>query len=996
MISRYSSLSLSTRQLDSSLSLPSISLPILPHLRTTPTSRLPQSSSYHSDLVRTRHQHLTDSLASARGTASTSRPFSSAARPRVAQLSSSASVGGVRAASTAAQRDNDTLSAEEQEELELESGKSWKGKGKETDRDLSWEDSKELAGRRSQILSQQLPSSHVSHQAGRHPRAVDRQQAPSPPNPPTDPPPLNDLSSRQPPSPPPPLSSSPNLRGFIIRRLNSLPKTNSLDDLRTIHEEIIGAHLLTDVAIANSLVYAALSRNLSSAARQFLKSILRAMKAVKRPPASLVAAIEAPMRTLAKGNRWALVKAFSDIAITDRVLSLDILRLRMRSLYEAGRYADVVRTFALFAEAGLEPDERVLDELVCAHLRNGDLDLAHAVLEEKSLKGFKTTERTVLAILDGMRGLGGNEAMEANVLSTFTRGQISNKTALRQNVRVLNRIMSIRADREALQHALRILEYFNLDALPRPLPVEVISIRSSSHPFQLQVPYASQPPPKSPPSAHWRPMPDAATFSILMSIALRRKFPTVAFQLFIESQALNLGMSESLVAQLARAVLVHAGVVEAEQFVFKLSSGTATLPEIEGFFVPMFEPTALVYETLLTNVLFTSGLRGASALFGRMEETTKGKIEVSEGVVAGLVKYLSSKENGESLRHSTDFLARMNVLTSGATKPTISNLNDLIKSVWQRERFQNRSRFARKRGGQLSAPGAMTRVRSSLEDREVADDSTTIQQLLRNGAIESPSAMWDYLYTQIVDRGSKPTRHHITVIMRAHIKLGDLDGARATFRRALELGVERHVSFYSVLIGGAARLGGRQEVTAIEREMKLEGIAPDRNLYAALAFAASKRRSVRALDGIIREARTVVPNIDVDPTFVLLKYRALVETGKLLEAQLLMRKRLAMGLQPDRGVSVVLRRSARYLNRKANGPKALTKRQVVTRKYLRRNVNVVRRLDNRETLLGGMKDLEKLEGFLNLLKKTAKTKKKGRRRGGQKKKKDVGTDILAE
>ena len=227
--------------------------------------------------------------------------------------------------------------------------------------------------------------------------------------------------------------------------------------------------------------------------------------------------------------------------------------------------------------------------------------------------------------------------------------------------------------------------------------------------------------------------------------------------------------------------------------------------------------------------------------------------------------------------------------------------------------------------------------------------------------------MWEYVQTEVIDRGAKPTRHHITVIMRAFIKQGDLNGARATLRRALELGVERHVSFYSVLIGGHSRLGSRDEVHALVSEMRQEGIAPDRSLYAALAFSASRERSPRALSNVLREAKAVVPDIEIDPVFVMIEYRALSSAGRRLHAQILLRQRLALGLVPDRAVSVVLRRTAKFENRKANKSALATPQELKARRLLRTNVNTVRALDDRSTQLGGLKELEHLEGFLNLV-----------------------------
>ena len=705
MIARYSSVS--SRHCESALlsvggHKPTRS-PLVAHQRSAHSFATPsafagplRTPSTHPDVVRARHRHLADSLSSTRASSSASRPFSSSAGDlqKHATCSDAAPPKQVARGALLGGSESNTTPLEPEWELE-QAGARWKGKG----RDEGPEPALAAELRQSEWDREQVALAALQTTARRVSQARrdgSRARAQSL-DPPADPPPLDDLG-RQPPSPPPPLPTySPptpddlhdcTVRAFYIRRLSRLPPAESLvlTDLLTIYEELLERGLLADVGVANALVFAALSRDRFHPARKFLRSILTAMKAANRPAASLVAAIEAPMRHLQRRESWQFVRRFGQLAVAERVVSHEILRMRMRAFFEAGRYKDAIRTFDLFAEAGIEPDDAALDELVCSYLKNGDLEPAHAVLACKEVREFPTTERTVLAILDGMRDLGGSAQMEATILSNYTPAQLTAKTALRQNVKVLNRIMSIRADRETLQPALRVLEYFNLKALPRPLPVAAITL-GVERPYQLHIPYDSQPPRRAPPSAHWRPMPDAATFSILMSIALRRKYPTVALQLFVESQALKLGINESLVAQLVRTVLVHAGPVEAERFVFDLDLGTAKLPGVAGYTVPQFEPTPYVYEVLLSSVLAHGGLRGASALFGRMAETTKRKVEVSEGLVAGLVKYLAQDRRGDPLEASSDFLARMNVLTAGARKPTIANLNDLIKSVWQREQI---------------------------------------------------------------------------------------------------------------------------------------------------------------------------------------------------------------------------------------------------------------------------------------------------------------------
>lgn len=888
----------------------------------------------------------------------------------------------------------------EEELEELDAGRG-KGKGKERAEE-PWEregveGEKEHAGRQAGEKGRAEGPPRGESASSRE----DRRERPRRPVPPIEPP-QHANRARIPPSPPPlelhkleklleegPLPTS---RGDVIRLLHNLPLDARPRDFLALALHLRTLNLHVDVAPTALLVQAAIRRDEQATARRLLIAFVREMEAAKRPAKSLVASLESPVFILAKLSQWNWVVKFTDVAINRRILSLELLKNRMHGLYEVKRYADVVRTFELFAQSGLEPDEEVLDELVCAHLKQANLAAAHEILALKSEQSLPTTERTVLAILDGMRGFHGNEGMENSILDTFTTSQLVQRAALRQNVRVLNRVMSVRAERSQVVMALAILEHFDLDgetkyrlALASLVPSHVPGARPLSDDW-------------------WRPPPDIATFAVFMSMALRRNHAGEGLDLFLDSQRLGLGLNQHLVSHLVRTVVVNAGADKAEEFVFNLSTGAA-LPN-RDFVLPSFEPTALVYETLFSGVLNQKGLRGAWAVLERTVAASEKKVAASEGIVAALVKYLSL-ERGDPPKVSADFLVKMNVLTTGARKPTLANLNDLVKAAWQRERFRSAAnRFDKGRrlpSTTLSStttsssppgpppaappPSSMSRVRHSLSHREVKKDATTVQLLLRNDALPTPAAMWEYIHTQLIARGARPTYHHITLIMRAQLKRGDLDGARASLRRALDLGVEPHPAFYSVLIGWCSRLGRPADVAILLMEMRREHVAPDRGLYLALAMAAARKRDVRGVKDIMRNARGVVPNVSNDPVFVLILYRALVGSGKILAAQVLLRRRLraredgGVDMMPDPAVAVVLDRTRRWFRRKDVAGVVWSKPELRAKRYCATNIRRVRRLVKEASGKDGLGDLGHVERFLDLVRFGRKTKGQRRARG---------------
>lgn len=859
-------------------------------------------------------------------------------------------------------------------------------------------------------------------------------------HPPADPPPLFadlPLPTRPPSSPkaalssfPPPraswepdLANPPALRSELLRLLDRIPREGITEaQFRVYRRLLFKMNRLDDSAPVRRLAGIALSCNLEGPGLRLLKESSRLMHRNGRPRASIAWMLEEPIAKLERRKKWAWVVSYSNAAVLVDAVSETILRLRMRALYEAKRFPEIVETFELYERCGIEPDGTAYDELVAAYLLTSELGKAQEVLAEKAKRGFGTTVQTCLALLDGMWAYGGNRVMEDRVLEEEVSGKrLSTRKALRQDVRILNRIMSARAARGEVSDALEVLhEHFDLASLPDLLAIPHTLATTPSSP-----PPPSPPPTVSPPSPkpyYWRPVPDIATFTILVGVSLRRGRIDSAFSLFIQSQKLDLGLDEHLVAALVRTLLAYGDVTVAEQVVFDLPRGLAKVPWAQ-FTCDKFEPTAMIYEILLGGVLRQKGLQGASELLNRMVKQQR-VVDVTEGMVAALVSSLT-RERDDKLSTSVNFVVRIQALTNGQRKPTIRNLNAILELAWRRERFRGAwgsSRRFRNLGRSPKTlptpvddpvsppsptptptptsedvdpppppppiPTSMSRIRRSLDHRGMLHDRETLQQILRNDqAFDSINSMWDYLQTQLVERGMRPTYHHFTIIMRAYIKLGDVVGARNVIRRAGEMGLEPHVALYSVLIGGAARLGKVEEARLAYRELREKGIKPDRQLYAALAMSCLRRRDLEGVESIIAEAgRRLDPPLDpVDPVFVAILYRALVTRARFFHAQVLIRKKFRAGLVPDAAIVRSLVRTRRWLRWKSKRWHGSDWTSLTTKavRYLRMNLARAKKLFNKANPRTGLKELTALEAVWAANRVTKGRKVRRGRRGGR-------------
>lgn len=755
-------------------------------------------------------------------------------------------------------------------------------------------------------------------------------------------------------------SSSPLLR--LLDQLPEHPSRRDFLDLRTVAKS---SGALADVAFVRDFVLRANRHGFEDVGvRLFRQSLPLLLHPHSTPVAAVARMAESVLEDLVARKRWVAALDVSNALNVHDLTIPTLLVLRMRVLSGRGRFAEVVQTFRQNLERA-DPPPAAFDVAINAQLCQANLDGAQTLLAEKARRGLPTTAETYLLLLDGMDVFGGNSIMEDKMLGEGTEEDVRRGIVPRQDVRILNRLMSVRAARGALRDAIDVLHFYDFS----PYPTDVVdALRALSSPAPVLSEVSGR-----------RPRPDAATAVILVGIALRQQRPDLAERILVAAARSGITLNDHVAAAALRILLARHDIVAAEAFVQALEMGSASLGPVR---FPAIPTSSKVCELLLAGMLRYKGVAGANASFRRLLEVEGIAAPVSEGMTLALVDYLAAAGPLSNLGLSSTVLLQVQQLTQGTTRPDSRHLDVLLKAAWQRDRLlhgghardQARSVMSEELSqGAPEAPRAASppdeaellvrpasarkqatptsRLRDSLADRDVRHSRDTSRHVIRNDHIlRFIDAKWDYLQTQVVDLGIRPTYHHVTVLMRAYLRMGDSRGANSVLRYATQdLGLEPHVAFYSTLIAGLARLGKFGAAARAYQDFQASGLEPDRNLYAAVAMSCARRRDVVAVERVFDEMRAFLrsraphPQLQaqalktaasasasngfpavisapydplLDALFVTILYRAQTGAGQYAKAQNTVSQSLDRGMVPDTVLLKALQRTRKWIRHK--------------------------------------------------------------------------------
>ncbi|BGO90737.1 hypothetical protein NBRC10512_000677 [Rhodotorula toruloides] len=777
-------------------------------------------------------------------------------------------------------------------------------------------------------------------------------------------------------------------RDEMMRRLHYLKRRIDLEEFKAIRAQLGRVGLLTDPEAIGRLVKRAVECALDYEALHLVNATAaRILNRDGRPADfddSFAPIYTRALKYLNQSQRWSSAAAFSDAAAHFSLVTPDLLTLRMTALYGRQRYVDVIETYRLYCERDFDPNGVIYDTVAAAHLLNSELSAAQKLLGEKVARGFGTSFKTCLMLLEGMSHYGGNKIMEEKMLSEGGEDLLRQGRALRQDGRVLNRMLSVRASRGALRDALSLLDFYDFRGYAYEL---VRSIRA------IAVPALPPPPPSSP---YFRPTPDSSTVVALVSLLLRQQRPDLAEWLIVNAEEQKITFNDRVAAAIMRIMLTNGDIAGAEQFVWGLPEGAATFG---GIAFPALSPSTAVFEVLFQGSLTHYGVDGTNKLFRQFATAYKSAPRVTEGMTLALTHYLTLEANSH-VHVPAEVLLNVKDLTKGRARPRMSHVTALLKAAWKRDRAEQTTPRSANRPVEHQFPlptleppaptteqpfprprpnkppptpqpsyippeaalltqqaeedpkSPVSRLRQSLTQDHARLTREAAQHVMSNDyLLRYIDAKWEYLQTQVLDLGMRPTFHHVAILMRAYLRVGDATGASLAMRYAIdELDVEPHTAFYTVLINGLSRLNKYEEAVAAYAEFRGSGLEPDRNLFAALAMSFALQRDIEGVERVFEEIRrhvraksptsqlrtqslrlttsaslssfpaAILTPYDplLDSVFVTILYRVLSVNHRYLAAQDLVRDSLDKGMVPDTVLCKILERTRSWIRWKTN------------------------------------------------------------------------------
>ncbi|BGP23855.1 hypothetical protein JCM10295v2_002756 [Rhodotorula toruloides] len=777
-------------------------------------------------------------------------------------------------------------------------------------------------------------------------------------------------------------------REEMMRRLHYLKRRIDVEEFKAIRAQLGRARLLSDPEAIGRLVKRAVECGLDYEALHLLDSTAARVLSDDDRSADFDKAFgriyTRALKYLNQSQRWTSAAAFSDAAAHFSLVTPDLLALRMTAMYGRQRYVDVIKTYRLYRDRGFEPSGVIYDTVAAAHLLNSELSAAQNLLGEKVARGLGTSFKTCLMLLEGMSHYGGNKIMEEKMLSEGGEEMLRQGRALRQDARVLNRMLSVRASRGALRDALSLLDFYDFRGYAAEL---VRAMRAIAAP-------ALPPPPPS--SAYFRPTPDAPTIVSLVSLLLRQQRADLAEWLVVSAEEQKIAFNDRVAAAILRIMLSNGDIAGAEQFVWGLPAGAAAFG---GVAFPALSPSTAVFETLFQGSLTHYGVDGTNKLFREFATAYKSAPRVTEGMTLALTRYLALETNSH-VDVPAETLLNVKDLTAGRARPRMSHVTALLKAAWKRDRVEQATPkpiklpverqfplpevvppaptteqpFPRPRpnnpppkpqaayvppeaallseAADVNSKSPVSRLRESLTQDHARLTREAAQHVMSNDyLLRYIEAKWEYLQTQVLDLGMRPTFHHVAILMRAYFRVGDADGASLAMRYAInELDVEPHTAFYTVLINGYSRMNKYEEAVAAYAEFRKSGLEPDRNVFAALAMSFALQRDIQGVERVFDEIRrhvraksptsllrtqslrltssaslssfpaAILTPYDplLDSVFVTIFYRVLSVNHRYLATQDLVRDSLDKGMVPDTVLCKILERTSRWIRWKSN------------------------------------------------------------------------------
>lgn len=578
-------------------------------------------------------------------------------------------------------------------------------------------------------------------------------------------------------------------------------------------------------------------------------------------------AYECVAHGLVGAKHWDLVPKVLRLAKKDigRV-TVRLLNWRVLAMIECSQFGGLEGTLDDFASEGLKPNRRTFHLLISGHLRNHNLRSAKDAIIKMEDGGFEVTASTHARIVSVYRPLGSATDVQNYALEALQDldGHLGTIT--------LNSVLQLSIDARDKFGILRALSLFHHESGHPSLAVEfgaLFTLHDGNDSTILERQDIKIPPTP--------PMPDAATFTILINYAARRRDLATSLRLVQRMQSLKLRPDASTTAALMRSFFLASRQAAAVRIAADMCSkhvpetlfdalGLSSQPQYEAPFRAIGIPLApTVFNALMRGVIDDHGLKGARRVLRIMQIC---KVDPDAKTIEIFMSHLE-KAGGARPR---ELILVLRNLTSTKVPPTLDHVHIIMKSVLRREKLLihgsgwdvTAAKFSPRRLDMSRYPEGLISGRAdsfdptagielprklsyralikpiiqSLSSRQIKSNRKTMAIRLRHEAIaQSDIRNAEEVYREMLARGMRPTSLHYAALMEGYALSGNLRTAKTVMASALEAGIPANVVMYTILIVGYARQGHPEQAMRVFQNMIAVGIRPDIAAVDALASA---------------------------------------------------------------------------------------------------------------------------------------------------------------
>ncbi|SPO20476.1 uncharacterized protein UTRI_00876_B [Ustilago trichophora] len=627
----------------------------------------------------------------------------------------------------------------------------------------------------------------------------------------------------------------------------------------------------------------------------------------------------------------------------------ELLHLRLRALIAQTKSIDLTRYWDLYADAGVSVPRKTFDLLLRTHVRRKDIEQVNQVLETMPQHGYEVDARAWLTILRGFQSF-------RPTLAAMLRRDA--KIVQSPTLNVVNRMLMMLSSELDVDGALMVLRIFKIPSI-RELRDGGATLEESSGPWVINGP---------------SPQPTAQTYAILTSMFGRLGRHDEAldfFRLAISAadtadpstvKALQQASSSVMEAFFNAGHPVLAMTFAAEMLdlpFFGVQDGK--IAPTTDFKIPASPQVRIVATTVHYRILLecASAMRSVDSTRRILVHLLAEGHQIDEKVLKGLARLIFStidKDALESIRVIRRLIPLRATGPHDEREQRLETLSDMLQRLGTAERITIASQHSTDLYRNTRAVGSESNGAASAQDTvKLGNKDHASKDELRDWLIKDSSALFrsaalnqnanadvdglalakelrrrlspeayalrirvyavvrrDYesaqkVYYAMLAHRVKPTMMHIAPLIEGLTAVGKLKEAQLLKRNAKEVtGFQPTPRIHTALIRAYVRSGDSAAARAEIQELARSGYEIDDTIANIIEAAQSGRRNFALVDRPINEK---------DSHSVATRFHTLMRMRRYLAAQELLQNALDSGMQLDKVLHDLARRSLSYVQK---------------------------------------------------------------------------------